>query len=162
MTIVRRNQDRYDLKQNFGIKRASVMIKMDNLIKSENPEQRALVVFSGATDLKWLRVLRRGYRHCFALVQSDECWILYNPLSNGTEIEVWPGDQEENLRAWLVQNGYEVIDEVVRPLGRRTFPWAPFSCVEAVKRVLRVRAPSVFTPWQLYRFLKNNKKEKNP
>lgn len=118
-------------------------------------ERRALVVFGGDVDLKWLRFLRPGYRHCFALLQSSDRWVLYNPLSNGTEVEVWPGDREESLRAWLVQNGYEVIDEVVRPLKPRVLPWAPYSCVEAVKRVLGLRAPRVFTPWQLYRHLKN-------
>jgi hypothetical protein len=29
---------------------------------------RVLVVFSGTTDIPWLRVLKPGFRHCFALV----------------------------------------------------------------------------------------------
>ena len=122
--------------------------------------RRALVVFGGEADLKWLRFLRPGYRHCFALLESGDRWVMYNPLSNGTEVEVWPGDQEETIRAWLVINGYEVIDEVVRPLRSRPFFWAPYSCVEAVKRVLGLRAPRVFTPWQLYCHLNNFRKRK--
>ena len=121
---------------------------------------RALVAFGGSADLKWLRVLRPGYRHCFALLESHGQWVLYNPLSCGTEIEVWPGEQEENLRAWLVQNGYEIIEDQIRPLRAKPFGWAPFSCVEAVKRVLGLRAPGVFTPWQLYRHLKKFKNQK--
>jgi len=124
-------------------------------IPSVQPARRALVVFGGDADLKWLRFLRPGYRHCFALLESGDRWILYNPLSNGTEVEVWPGDEEETIRAWLVSNGYEVIDEIVRPLRPRPLFWAPYSCVEAVKRVLGLRAPQVFTPWQLYRHLNN-------
>lgn len=122
--------------------------------------RRALVVFGGEVDIKWLRFLRPGYRHCFALLESGGSWVMYNPLSNGTEVEVWPGDQEEAIRAWLVVNGYEVIDEVVRPLRPRPFSWAPYSCVEAVKRVLGLRAPRVFTPWQLYRHLNKFGKRK--
>jgi len=145
----------------------SVLLSLDKGIDSarvladgQDGQRRALVVFSGQADLKWLKMLRPGYRHCFALVQSGEHWVLYNPLSNGTEVEVWPGDQEQTIRAWLVQNGYQVIDETVRPRDPRTLPWSPFSCVEAVKRVLGLRAPGVFTPWQLYRYLKKDQKQK--
>jgi len=126
----------------------------------EHRPRRALVAFGGDADLKWLRLLKPGYRHCFALLESGDHWVMYNPLSNGTEVEVWPGDQEETIRAWLVMSGYEVIDQTVRPLRPYPFSWAPYSCVEAVKRVLGLRAPRVFTPWQLYRHLNNFGKRK--
>lgn len=116
--------------------------------------RRALVVFSGASDLKWLRWLKPGYRHCFALVQSNGYWVMYNPLSIGTEVEVWPCDHEVYLRTWLAEQGYLVIEQTVRPLCPKPLPWAPYSCVEAVKRVLGLRAPGVLTPWQLYRYIK--------
>ncbi len=130
------------------------------LADGQDGTRRALVVFSGQADLAWLRMLRPGYRHCFALVQSGDHWVLYNPLSNGTEIEVWPGGQEQSIRAWLVQNGYEVIDETVRPLRPPALAWSPFTCVESVKRVLGLRAPGIFTPWQLYRRLKRTNRKK--
>ncbi|HEY9078425.1 hypothetical protein [Magnetovibrio sp.] len=123
--------------------------------------RRALVVFGGDADLKWLRFLRPGYRHCFALLESGDRWVMYNPLSNGTEVDVWPGDQEEAIRAWLVSNGYEVMDQIIQPLRPQPYAWAPYSCVEAVKRVLGLRAPGVFTPWQLYRHLEKTKNGKN-
>lgn len=123
-------------------------------------ERRAMVVFGGDADLRWLRVLRPGFRHCFAVLKSGEYWVIYNPLSNGTEVEIWPDEHEETLRAWLAQNGYRVVDDAVRPLRPASLPWAPYTCVEAVKRVLGLRAPGVFTPWQLYRYLRNLKKRK--
>lgn len=122
--------------------------------------RRALVVFSGASDLKWLRWLKPGYRHCFALVQSNGYWVMYNPLSTGTEVEVWPCDHEPYLRTWLSEQGYQVIEQTVRPLLPKPLPWAPYSCVEAVKRVLGLRVPGVLTPWQLYRYIKNDEKGK--
>lgn len=124
---------------------------------SPAPPRRALVIFGGDVDLYWLRLLRPGFRHCFVLLECDDKWLLYNPLSSGTELDVWPFQHEQCLRAWFVRHGYEVVDETVRPLGSKAMPWAPFSCVEAVKRALGVRAPWVMSPWQLYRLLQKNK-----
>lgn len=134
------------------------------------PYPRALVVFSGQTDLAWLRVLRRGYRHCFVLIEGrspgvPECqaargWVLYNPLSNATQINLWPLQDEETIRAWLSQQGYTVVETYVRPLTARVLPWRPFTCVEAVKRALGLHARGVFTPWQLCQRIKTDKKEK--
>ena len=131
---------------------------------------RALVVFSGQTDLVWLRALRTGYRHCFVLIEG-RCpgvpanqfgggWVLYNPLSNATQINLWPLHDEKTIRAWLSQQGYTVVESYVRPLTARVLPWRPFTCVEAVKRALGLHKRGVFTPWQLYQCIKNDKKEK--
>lgn len=126
---------------------------------------RALVAFSGQTELAWLRLLRPGFRHCFAVVEilggvnaapggQGGSWVLYNPLSNGTQLAVWTLDNEETLRAWLRLHDYVVVETRARPLDARLFGWRPYTCVEAVKRVLGLHAPGVFTPWQLYRRLK--------
>lgn len=125
---------------------------------------RALVVFSGQTDLLWLRILRKGYRHCFVVVetptQNGATWVLYNPLSNGTQVEHWSIGDESVVRAWLVGQGYRVVETYVRPLNARLFGWRPYTCVEAVKRVLRLHAPAVTTPWQLCKFLNNEINQK--
>lgn len=133
----------------------------------ETPSQgaRALVAFSGRTDLKWLRLLKPGYRHCFAVVEAPggrdgdaPRWLLYNPLSVGTQMALWPGVDAAELRAGLEAEGYTVVQTRVRPLGRRVLGWRPFTCVEAVKRVLGLRAPAVLTPWQLRRYLEEYEK----
>lgn len=132
-----------------------------NVAEVQCPARRALVAFSGEAELKWLRLLKPGYRHCFVLLESVNAWVVYNPLSNGTEVEVWPGEHEDVVRTWLAQHGYEVVGTVVEPVLPKPMMWAPYSCVEALKRVLGVRAPGVFTPWQLYRHLKKQNKRIN-
>ncbi|MBL4747319.1 MAG: hypothetical protein JKY17_00545 [Magnetovibrio sp.] len=126
-------------------------------------KQRAIVVFSGQTDLAWLRVLRPGFCHCFVLLECPAQdgstrrgdWVMYNPLSNVTQIEVWTLQDEEALRTWLVGQGHFLIDTYVRPPTARVLPWRPYTCVEAVKRALGLHAHAVFTPWQLHKYLKN-------
>lgn len=137
---------------------------------------RALVAFGGQTELAWLRLLRPGFRHCFALVEIPgdgvdniicedgsapaSRWALYNPLSNGTQLEVWPPIPEHVLSDGLRQQGYVVLETRVRRLSLRLFAWRPYTCVEAVKRVIGLHAPGVFTPWQLYRLIKNARNRK--
>ena len=48
----------------------------------------ALVVFTGEADMKWLKVLKPGFRHCFAALESRSRWVIYTPLSHRTEIIV--------------------------------------------------------------------------
>jgi len=142
--------------------------------------RRALVVFSGQTELWWLRFLRRGFRHCFVVMelpgtqeghgtqdgqgaqegQGGRAWALYNPLSVGTQLAVWPDVDEATLRAWLVEQGYRLAETHVQPLRVRVYGWRPYTCVEGVKRVLGLHAPGVFTPWQLYCAIKKYNKRK--
>ena len=138
---------------------------------------RVLVVFSARTELVWLKVLRPGFRHCFVLVEylngelggetgggrqgeGERAWVLYNPLSNGTQLAVWAGVNAADLQEGLRQQGYLVVETYARPISARLYGWRPFTCVEAVKRVLGLHAPGVFTPWQLYRVLKKCKNRK--
>lgn len=129
--------------------------------------QRALVVFSGKTELTWLRMLRPGFRHCFVIIENIShegavSWVLYNPLSTGTQLAVWSSANDETVRIWLVQQGYEVLVARAIPATERVFCWRPYTCVEAVKRLLGLHAPQVFTPWQLFNALKNQGTENNP
>lgn len=136
-------------------------------VRTVAAKRRALVVFSGQTELAWLRMLRPGFRHCFVVLEFEgeggaHNWVLYNPLSNGTQVDVWPSGYDAALHAWCAERGYEIVETRVNPLTTRLFSWRPYTCVEAVKRVLRLRKPWVFTPWQLYRTIKNTEKEKSP
>lgn len=131
----------------------------------------ALVVFGGDPQLAWLRVLKHGYRHCFAVLEDGRTagqgaarfaptWIIYNPLSHRTEISVLSGVGRESIAGYYRSLGYRVVEtHVCHPL-RRPVPWRPYTCVEAVKRVLGLRARWVFTPWQLSENLKISKNMK--
>ena len=133
-----------------------MMMPLAPMARAHNREplgsRRALVAFSGQTELVWLHVLRPGFRHCFAVVETESqsgTWMLYNPLSNGTQLALWPHANEKTIRAWLCQHGYCVIETHTQPISTRTYGWRPYTCVEAMKRVLGLHAPAVFTPWQL-------------
>ncbi|MFT6582863.1 MAG: hypothetical protein ACJAU6_003309 [Alphaproteobacteria bacterium] len=125
---------------------------------SKNLSKRAFVAFGGQTELPWLRMLKPGFRHCFLVVEAPECWVVYEPLSHRTEISVIPAGQGFDPTAWLRHFNYTVVPAVIETPPRTAAPWGPFTCVEAVKRVLGVRDSFVLTPWRFYEFLREQNK----
>lgn len=112
----------------------------------------AWVVFTGQTDLPWLKIFKPGFRHCYVLLNDGHHWLSFDPLSNYTDVSVHHLPPAFNLPLWMKDRGHKVVPaRVERSL--KPAPWMVFTCVEAVKRVLGIHARFIFTPWQLYRHL---------
>ena len=112
------------------------------------------VVFHGQADLPWLRLLRPGFRHCYAVLRSGGRWLSFDPMLNRLEVRVHAHlPLDFDLPGWLAARGHTVVRAVIDGTRSRPAPWRPFTCVEAVKRLLGLHARAVLTPWQLYRHL---------
>lgn len=120
--------------------------------------ERALVVFSGRGGLWWLRFLKPGFRHCFAVLHDGRNWLLYDPMSHVTQLHTLSCGSPARLCQGLLARGYLVVPVRPRTVALRPAPCAPFTCVEAVKRVLGLHARGVVTPWQLFRHLVKEEK----
>lgn len=112
----------------------------------------ALVVFSGQADLPWLRLLRAGFRHCFVALNDGRHWVTLDPLSTRIEVTVQPVPPGFDLAGWYRAQGLTVV-ETRAETPVRPAPFAPWTCVEAVKRTIGLRDRRVLTPWQLFRRL---------
>ncbi len=123
---------------------------------------KGYVVFEQDSSLWWLRFLKPGFRHCYLLVQlssQPEKWLEINPMSN--QIYVFLHTNPLNLsyicHLQKTTNSHIIaVDFAQAPL--KCAPFAPFTCVEFVKRVLGIHKFSVFTPYKLYKYLCNTKK----
>lgn len=122
--------------------------------------RRALVVFSGQTDLGWLRLLKPSFRHCFVAVEADDGWVVVNPLCHVTEIAVVRGVGRDALAAGYRKAGLIVVATRTHRPPPRPAPWRPFSCVETVRRILGLEARWVLTPWQLFRHIQGHEEKK--
>ena len=120
--------------------------------------RRALVVFSGRTDFPWLRFLKPGFRHCFVAVKFDGCWVVIEPLSHRTDVAVCEFMTAGQLTNFYLSQGLKVVLTRTKDPGPEPAPWRPFTCVEAVTRILGLRAPAVLTPWQLFRHIIKKRK----
>jgi hypothetical protein len=122
----------------------------------------AWVVFSGKTDLPWLRFLKPGFRHCYVLLNDGASWISLDPLSNYMDLSIHHNVPPAfNLPLWLKTRGHTVVRAPVERI-RKEAPWMIFTCTEAVKRVLGLHKRFIVTPWQLYRHLVNTSYKGEP
>jgi hypothetical protein len=127
---------------------------MSGLLSSVNEYQKAWVVFSGQTEISWLKCLKPGFRHCYVLINDGERWMSLDPLSHVTELSVHhhvPPDFD--LPAWLESRGNRTVKAPMNRDVTKPAPFMLFTCVEAVKRVLGMHRRGIVTPWQLYRHL---------
>lgn len=113
----------------------------------------AWVVFSGEAELWWLRLLKPGFRHCFAVARDDKQWIVLDPLSPHLEVAVLPFPRSFDLPNWLQNQHLKVLRAPIHRHHKKAAPHNVFSCVEVVKRFLGIHVRGILTPWQLYRFL---------
>lgn len=113
----------------------------------------AIVCFSGRASLPWLRLLAPGFRHCAAVLRFRGAWLTVDPMVHftyaGLDSDLGLRDRIRLLRA----AGYRTVLTRPAPPPRRALPWRPYTCVEAVKRLLGLDAPWALTPRQLHRLL---------
>jgi hypothetical protein len=115
---------------------------------------RAIVVFEDREESGRLRLLRRGFRHCFCLVGSGSAWTLCDPLLSRIALMQVNGLDETELLAELHALGMIALLGEVSPAGPAArVRLRPLSCVEIVKRILNLDLPWAITPYQLHRAL---------
>jgi hypothetical protein len=118
------------------------------------PASTVLVVFAEHAGCPWLRLLRRGFRHCFVVLRAGSVWLACEPLKDRIELDALELPCGFDLAAFYHEQGHRVLLGRRPPAGpRRRFALAPLTCVTVVKRLLAIDAPRVWTPWQLYNHL---------
>ncbi len=113
-----------------------------------------VVVFEDRSDVKLLRLLRPGFRHCFCVVGSGPHWIVCDPLKTRIELTALAGAGQHELADQLARPGRAVLCGRIRTVGTpRPFRLRPVTCVEIVIRILNIDAAGALTPYQLFRRL---------
>lgn len=105
---------------------------------------RARVYFADSDRwfrLKWF--LKPGFSHCFIAMTVGDQEVLINPSSHYTYI----GESEG------VYEGEYLDVEVDEPIREPRTIWEVNTCVTIVKGFLGIRRYTIFTPYQLYRYL---------
>lgn len=126
----------------------------------EQNNQSAWVVFSGETDIRWLKIFKSGFRHCFVLLNDGQRWTSIDPISPYTDIQIYYHIEASfDLPTWLEGRGNRVVPAMMERNHHKAAPFMPFTCVEAIKRILGIHKRFIFTPWQLYNFLQNLKQK---
>ena len=116
------------------------------------------LVFSGDTDIPWLRwLLKRGFRHCYAIMHDGSKWITCDPLAHKLDLGVHhhlPGSFD--LPRWLKDRGLQVVPVTPQAVVKKPLAPAFFTCVETVKRLTGLRKWHIWTPYQLFKHLEGS------
>ncbi|WP_424811454.1 hypothetical protein [Roseococcus sp. YIM B11640] len=122
--------------------------------------QRAWIVFVGRADHLWQRLLRPGFRHCFAALEDSRGWSVLDPMTGRlllARLDVPAGYDLPGFyrRAGLLPVGPFVVPESVGGWG---FGVLPLNCVSVCRAVLGRSAPMAWTPHGLFRGLRKIEK----
>jgi hypothetical protein len=120
--------------------------------------QAVFLVFGGEADQPWLRLLRRGFRHCFAAIGDRAGWTVIDPLSGRLVVARLELAPDYDLPGFYRRAGFAVLGPFAPggPRRRRLPPLLPFTCVALCRAALGAGAPFALTPYGLYRALKNS------
>ncbi len=107
---------------------------------------KARVYFTESDRSFWLkRFLQPGFSHCHITVKVGYREILINPASHYTYIGLSDG----------AYAGQYVDIEIDEPERKARTIWEVNSCVTQIKNFAGIRKYGIFTPYQLYRYLKH-------
>lgn len=124
--------------------------------------QRAIVVFLGEDLVErvpwYFRWLKRGFVHCFVLVELMESkgnWIKIEG-KHGVMSVKFAGFFEslDKTMSYYRDQGAVVVSLDVKRDPLR-LPFVERTCVGLIKAVLGIQLPLI-TPWQLYKHLRRN------
>ncbi|MDY0029498.1 MAG: hypothetical protein RBR86_06100 [Pseudobdellovibrionaceae bacterium] len=87
-------------------------------------------------------------------MKLGERWVAIDPMLHHWDVSLPDIDAAFDLRTWLEDQGYRVIETQILTPERQYFPPLFLSCVEVVKRVIGMQNPLIITPYQLYRYFK--------
>lgn len=114
----------------------------------------AWIAFSGQADHAWLRLLRPGFRHCFAALRDASGWTVLDPLTGRLVVVRLDVPAEFDLPEFYRRAGLAVLGPFAPDSGP-AMGFAPFTCVSLCRAVLGSEAPRAWTPHGLYRALCN-------
>lgn len=106
------------------------------------------VVFCDS-DIKWLKCLKPGFRHCFIMrLEYGQLWTVINHGMKGLEVQTYLREDYESPEDYARKGSTVLkVDKEEQP-GRG---W--LDCVSVTKSVLGIKKPFIITPYQLYRWL---------
>ncbi len=119
------------------------------------PAQQVYIVFGDGADQPWLRLLRPGFRHCFAALADETGWTVLDPLTGRLVVSRLGLPLGFDLPGFYRRAGLLVLGPFLpgEPRARRLPPLAPYSCVALCRAVLGGDAPFAVTPLGLFRSL---------
>jgi hypothetical protein len=84
----------FDLFKSFIVTPAKAGVQypenLDARLRGHDVDRKAYIVFSGETEIRWLRwILKPGFRHCFVLLNDGSSWLSVDSLAHYMEVAAY-------------------------------------------------------------------------
>lgn len=110
------------------------------------------VVFSPFTDLFYLKCLRKGFRHCFLILENNGVLFIVDPLASKIQLSSIFIDKTLFFNI-LIMNNMTILKTSFFDITKTSWKFGIFTCVQVIKRILGIYNFRIITPYQLYKFL---------
>jgi hypothetical protein len=119
-------------------------------VAANKAAKRRWVVFHNNGDHPLDSFLKKGFKHCFCLIDDGTYIVMIDGLMGRPLIQVIAGS-DYDIEEFYVKQGYTVV-ETTRG-GPPNIPLILSNCVGLVKALIGINELTAFTPYQLYRRL---------
>ncbi|MHA1541319.1 MAG: hypothetical protein ACTSXL_01195 [Alphaproteobacteria bacterium] len=120
-----------------------------------NHWEKAFILFRNERKLKFLRILKKDFRHCAVILKSKTYWLYIDQTFFQLEIRVW--EKTANPLEIFQKNNWNFFEILPPKISEKNlFRLGWIDCVSISKRILGIKKTFIFTPYQLYNHLKNN------
>ena len=116
------------------------------------------LVYSNSDHQHWYtKFLQSGYYHVSIIKFTGLFWIKLDFGLGWTDFNVLPYDQYDTIKDVIDEGeSYQYVERWLKPRLRVRSIVTLWTCVEAAKAVLGIRAWWILTPFQLYNYLRSN------
>jgi len=122
--------------------------------------QKWYVVFEPAGRKQWFhRFLEKDFTHCYLMTKSEAglFWIIINPAWETIHIDYRLVETFPNARDYAGDHAIIVEYETSIQQGFIGCQLGILTCVDLAKRVLGIKSYKIWTPYQLYRRLRDGR-----
>jgi hypothetical protein len=106
------------------------------------------VVFEGDDGHWWSRFLHSKIKHCYVVVPSIDCCIVHSRTTEKFDLF-----NESDINVIIDPNSI-IVGYKQKPSSRSLFMLN--TCVGHTKQLLGINKPFIWTPYQLYKYLRKN------
>ncbi|MHA1549945.1 MAG: hypothetical protein ACTSXV_00645 [Alphaproteobacteria bacterium] len=128
-------------------------------MKKENsldvPWQRVHVLFRNEHRLPFLRLFKKDFRHCALLFESKDSFLYLDTTLFRIETRVWT--KPSSAISYFKKEGWIILTlPYMQTSSLYSFRLNWIDCVSVTKRFLGIKKWGIFTPFQLYKYLKKD------
>ena len=122
-----------------------------------NQVEEYYVVFDTAHFDYWFsKRMKKGFTHCYAIKKSKGgyFWHIINPTRGSLELNLVPIEDYPTIRDCVGYGPTIVSVKAIIDTQRFRGTICLFNCVEVVKALLGIKDMWLWTPYQLYKYLR--------